>query len=211
MVFNSFKELAELVKQMPQKTKVAVVAAEDEHTLQAIAHAVEERLVEAVLIGKETKIAEILEKTGEKKENYEIVSAADPEESLQVAVKLVNDGICGAIMKGKLETGQLLKAILKKENNLRKGGLISLIGFFECPNYHKMFAVSDVAMNTYPDSAKCSGRASQRGGGESQSGDTLRSRKIQSENAGNRRRGGVKRRERKGNYYRMYGRRTDFA
>ncbi|MCI8991606.1 MAG: bifunctional enoyl-CoA hydratase/phosphate acetyltransferase [Eubacterium sp.] len=151
MVFNSFKELAELVKQMPQKTKVAVVAAEDEHTLQAIAHAVEERLVEAVLIGKETKIAEILEKTGEKKENYEIVSAADPEESLQVAVKLVNDGICGAIMKGKLETGQLLKAILKKENNLRKGGLISLIGFFECPNYHKMFAVSDVAMNTYPD------------------------------------------------------------
>lgn len=151
MIFNSFAELADLVKKMPEKTKVAVVAAQDEHTLEAITTAVKDGLVEAVLIGDEDKIAEILAELGENKENYEIIPAADVDECLAIAVKLVNDGIAGAIMKGKLETGQLMKAVLKKENNLRKGGLISLIGFYECPNYHKMFAISDVAMNTYPD------------------------------------------------------------
>lgn len=151
MIFNSFAELAELVKRMPEKTKVAVVAAQDGHTLEAITAAVKDGLVEAILIGDEDKIAEILAELGEKKEDYEIIPAADVDECLAIAVKLVNDGIAGAIMKGKLETGQLMKAVLKKENNLRKGGLISLIGFFECPNYHKMFAISDMAMNTYPD------------------------------------------------------------
>ena len=151
MIFNNFAELAELVKKMPEKTKVAVVAAQDEHTLEAITTAVKDGLVEAVLIGAEEKIAAILTSLGEKKENYEIIPAENVEECLEIAVKLVHDGIAGAIMKGKLETGQLMKAVLKKENDLRKGGLISLIGFFECPNYHKMFAVSDVAMNTYPD------------------------------------------------------------
>lgn len=151
MIFNSFAELADLVKKMPEKTKVAVVAAQDGHTLEAITTAVKDGLVEAVLIGDEDKIAEILAELGEKKENYEIIPAKDVDECLDVAVKLVNDGTAGAIMKGKLETGQLMKAVLKKENNLRKGGLISLIGFYECPNYHKMFAISDVAMNTYPD------------------------------------------------------------
>ncbi|SCI54783.1 Phosphate acetyltransferase [uncultured Roseburia sp.] len=151
MMFENFAQLAELVKQMPQKTKVAVAAAEDRHTLEAITTAVKDGLVEAVLIGEEAKIAEILAELGEKKENYEMITAADIDQCLEIAVKLVNDKKAGAIMKGKLETGQLMKAILNKENNLRKGGLISLVGFYECPNYHKMFAVSDVAMNTYPD------------------------------------------------------------
>lgn len=151
MIFNSFAELAELVKKMPEKTKVAVVAAQDGHTLEAITTAVKGGLVEAILIGDEEKIAEILTELGEKKEDYEIFPAADVDECLAIAVKLVNDGVAGAIMKGKLETGQLMKAVLKKENNLRKGGLISLVGFYECPSYHKMFAVSDVAVNTYPD------------------------------------------------------------
>lgn len=151
MTFNSFEELAGLVKKMPEKTKVAVVAAQDGHTLEAITTAVKDGLVEAILIGDEARIVEILTELGEKKENYEIIPAADIDECLEIAIKLVNDGIAGAIMKGKLETGQLMKAVLKKENHLRKGGLISLVGFYECPNYHKMFAVSDVAMNTYPD------------------------------------------------------------
>ena len=151
MTFNNFAELADLVKAMPKKTKVAVVAAQDKHTLEAITSAVKEGLAEAILIGDVVEIRNILSDIGENSSDYEIIPAKEVEECMEIAANLVREGAAGAIMKGKLETGQLMKGVLKKENDLRKGGLISLIGFYECPHYHKMFAVSDVAMNTYPD------------------------------------------------------------
>lgn len=54
-------------------------------------------------------------------------------------------------MKGKLETGQFMKAIVKKENGLLAGGLLSLVGLYEHSNYHKLLAVTDQGLNTYPD------------------------------------------------------------
>jgi phosphotransacetylase len=44
-----------------------------------------------------------------------------------------------------------MKGILNKEYNLVQGGRLSLIGFYQIHQYHKLFAVSDVGLNTYPD------------------------------------------------------------
>ncbi|HSW60490.1 MAG TPA: phosphate acyltransferase, partial [bacterium] len=44
-----------------------------------------------------------------------------------------------------------LKAVLDKENGLRKGAVISHIAFFESPHYHKIFMVTDAAMNVAPE------------------------------------------------------------
>jgi phosphotransacetylase len=47
-----------------------------------------------------------------------------------------------------------MKAIVAKENGLvPQGRKLSLIGFYETPKYHKLFAVSDMGLNTYPDLA----------------------------------------------------------
>lgn len=154
MDFRNFTELVELVKALPKKTTMAVVAAEEKHTLEAVTHAVKEGAVNAILIGDEEKIAEILSELGEKKEDYPIIHAADFDECIQIAVKLVNDGKAGMLMKGKLETSQMMRAVFNKENNLRKGNLISQCGFYECPNYHKIFAATDVAVNTNLDVEK---------------------------------------------------------
>jgi phosphotransacetylase len=55
-------------------------------------------------------------------------------------------------MKGRLESGPFMKAIVSKENGLVPAGVkLSLIGFYETPKYHKLFAVSDMGLNTYPD------------------------------------------------------------
>lgn len=151
MDFKSFQELSELVKEFPEKTRVAVAMAQDYHTLEAVSKAVKGNLIEAVLLGSRQEIAGMLKELGEQEEDYKILEEPDAKSCMKRAAQLVNEGMVGAIMKGKMETGQIMKGILDKENDLRKGGLISLTGFYESPYYHKMFAVTDQAINIAPD------------------------------------------------------------
>lgn len=151
MGIKSFKELAAAAAAMPNKTVVAVVEAHDLHTLEAVIEAKKENIIEATLIGNEEKIREILTSEGADPADYTIIPTESLEESLKVAVDNINTGKANAIMKGKLETGQFMKAIVKKENGLLAGGLLSLIGLYEHPNYHKLLAVTDQGLNTYPD------------------------------------------------------------
>jgi len=51
MVFSSFKELIQKVQNTGAKKRVAVVAAQDEHTLEAVFRARKDNIVEPVLIG----------------------------------------------------------------------------------------------------------------------------------------------------------------
>lgn len=59
-MIKNFEQLKEMLKAMPVKRRVAVVPAQDEHTLEAISHAYKDGMVEPVLIGDEPKIREIL-------------------------------------------------------------------------------------------------------------------------------------------------------
>ena len=151
MKINSFKELAAAAAAMEKKTVVAVVEAHDGHTLESVSQATRDGIISPLLFGNKEKIAEILAELGDDVANYEVVSTEGFEESLTLAVEAINDGRANCIMKGKLETGQFMKAIVKKENGLLTGGLLSVVGVFEIPSYHKLMAVTDQGLNTYPD------------------------------------------------------------
>lgn len=151
MQIKSFKELADAAMQMPKKTVVAVVEAHDNHTLEAVVEAKKDGIIEGMLIGNEEKIKEILTANGADPADYQIIATSSLEESLQVAVENINAGKATAMMKGKLETGQFMKAIVNKQNGLMAGGLLSLVGLFESPAYPKLLAVTDQGLNTYPD------------------------------------------------------------
>ena len=151
MAIKSFKELAAAASAMPKKTVVAVVEAHDNHTLEAVIEAKKDGIIEGLLIGNAEKIVEILTANGANPADYEIIGTNTLEESLQAAVENINAGKATAIMKGKLETGQFMKAIVNKANGLMAGGLLSLVGLYEHANYHKLLAVTDQGLNTYPD------------------------------------------------------------
>lgn len=154
MNINSFQELVKYVQGLENKVRVAVVCAHDEHTLESIVHARRDGLIEPVLIGKEDSVKDILMSLDENPENYIIINRSDIDECVETAIELVNENKANAIMKGKLETGQLMKIILKKEYGLIGDRILSLIGFYETDKYHKLFAVSDMGLNTYPDVEK---------------------------------------------------------
>ena len=64
---------------------------------------------------------------------------------------MVHDGEADILMKGKVPTPVLLRGVLNKAWGLRSGRLLSHLAFFEVSTYHKLIAVTDVAMNISPN------------------------------------------------------------
>ncbi len=149
-MIKNFEQLKEMLKAMPVKRKVAVVPAQDEHTLEAISHAYKDGMVEPVLIGDEPKIREILAQIGTDADKMTIIHVEDPTEAIQKAADMARDGEVDCIMKGKTETGALMKVLVNRERGIRKNDTMSLLAFMESPNYHKVFAITDVGLLTYP-------------------------------------------------------------
>lgn len=149
-MIKNFEQLKEMLKAMPVKRKVAVVPAQDEHTLEAISHAYRDGMVEPVLIGDEPKIREILAQIGTDADKMTIIHVEDPTEAIQKAADMARDGEVDCIMKGKTETGALMKVLVNHERGIRKNDTMSLLAFMESPNYHKVFAITDVGLLTYP-------------------------------------------------------------
>ncbi len=149
-MIKNFEQLKAMLKAMPVKRKVAVVPAQDEHTLEAISHAYKDGMVEPVLIGDEPKIREILAQTGTDADKMTIIHVGDPVEAIQKAADMARNGEVDCIMKGKTETGVLMKVLVNRERGIRKNDTMSLLAFMESPNYHKVFAITDVGLLTYP-------------------------------------------------------------
>ena len=149
-MIKNFEQLKEMLKAVPVKRRVAVVPAQDEHTLEAISHAYRDGMVEPVLIGDEPKIREILAKIGTDADKMTIIHVEDPTEAIQKAADMARDGEVDCIMKGKTETGALMKVLVNRERGIRKNDTMSLLAFMESPNYHKVFAITDVGLLTYP-------------------------------------------------------------
>ena len=150
-MITSFAQLAEAAKTTKKKMIVAVVEAQDEHTMEAVCRAHSDGMIEAILIGNEEEIRRIAAEQGEDLRAFEIIHSEGIEDSLRIGVDCIRSGRANAIMKGKLETGQFMRAIVKKENGFLKGGRVSLVGLYEHPSYPKLLAVTDQGMNTYPD------------------------------------------------------------
>jgi phosphate butyryltransferase len=75
----------------------------------------------------------------------------EDKDAAEKAVELVRDGKVDFIMKGKIQTADLLRAVVDKEKGLRTGKVISHMAFNEIPTYHKLIAISDGGMMMYPD------------------------------------------------------------
>ncbi len=150
MVLKNFDVLIEKVKSFPEPKRVVVAAAGDAHTLEAIKEAVDEGIVKPVLVGDKAKIVEIAAEINLQVAEEDIYDEADVVEAAKKAVALIHEGKGDFIMKGKLETAQILKPVVNKETGLGTGRVMSHFVFDELPNYHKLLVTTDGGMMTYP-------------------------------------------------------------
>ncbi|MBE2189123.1 MAG: bifunctional enoyl-CoA hydratase/phosphate acetyltransferase [Desulfobulbaceae bacterium] len=144
---NSFVDIAK----SKVKKNLVVAAAEDEHVLGAVKDAAANDIIEPIFVGNKQKIDAIAAKIQFDISKFELIEESNPATSAQIAVKQIIDGHAQILMKGLVGTADFLRAILQKDSGLRKGDLLSHIGFFEVPTYHKIIALTDAAQNIAPD------------------------------------------------------------
>lgn len=149
-VIKSFSELLAHLKAEKEKRAVAVVAAQDSHTLEAVIKASQDGLVDPVLLGDSQEIIMIIQSLGRNELDFDIRDIKDSEDCAREAARLVSTGRINCIMKGKIETGPIMKVLMEKECNLRIGQLMSIVATMEVPTYHKLMAISDVGLMLYP-------------------------------------------------------------
>ncbi len=147
------KNLAELRSMIDagQKQTCAVACAHDAHTLEAILTMRNENLMDCLLIGHGEEIKRIAAQHGYSVSDAEIIEANTDEQAAQICVDLVRDGKAGFILKGLLQTGTLLKAVVNKQTGLNTGSVISHFVMLELPGYHKVMGVADSGMIPNPD------------------------------------------------------------
>lgn len=150
MSIKNFDQLIKKVSNFEKKRRVAVVAAQDEHTLEAVFRAKGNNIIVPILIGNREKIKEILSKNDCAFNDEFIIDVESESAAAYKAVELVNMNQADFIMKGKIQTADLLRAAVDKEKGIRTGSLMSHFAILEVPNYHKLLVITDGGMVMYP-------------------------------------------------------------
>jgi len=149
-MLTELSQLRDLIDRSHKPKKLVLAASEDAHSLNAVFNAASEKIIRPILVGDRDKtfgMAEILNLDISK---FDFVEASSPVEAVTVSVKMVHDRKADVLMKGKVGTSDMLRCVLNKDYGLRTGNLLSHFAYFEVDTYHKLIAVTDVAMNIAP-------------------------------------------------------------
>jgi phosphate butyryltransferase len=150
MVLKSMSDLKGIVAGKPIK-KLVLAAAQDQHSLSAVLRAWKDGVIEPIFIGDKEVIQNICTAEGYDITGLRIIHEPEIDKSVEMAVRMLSSKQGDILMKGKVGTASLLKCVLNKEWGLRTGNLLSHIALFEVETYHKLIAVTDVAMNIAPN------------------------------------------------------------
>jgi phosphate butyryltransferase len=151
MMIHDLTELITRAKERP-KRRIAVAAAEDENVLKSLQCAMNEGIIIPILVGCRNKVEQIAQQINFDLDKVEIIDNRNRDvNSVALAVELIRDGEADFLMKGLVQTGDLLRGVLDKEKGLPIERLLSHVALFQSPYYHKVFCVTDVAMNIAPD------------------------------------------------------------
>ena len=150
MVISSFSALKSRLQHLSPREAV-VAAAHDEHTLQAVFAARRDGLIRPILVGRRNEIRSIAHSLGEELSPEQIVDAQDDLECAARSVALIREGKGGILIKGMLQTGTLLKAVVHRETGIRASQVMSHVAILDVPRYHKLLFITDGGMVVAPN------------------------------------------------------------
>ncbi|MGO3732046.1 MAG: phosphate acyltransferase [Vagococcus sp.] len=155
MVLQSFDALKKHLSTTDGSPKRVVVAnPTDEHTVSAVMSLYDVNILVPSLVGEKQSIVSLLETLNVSPDTIsklDIVDVTGDEEIASKAVSLIRDGLGDVLMKGHIQTRDLLKAVVNKETGIRKQGVLSHVAINEIPYYHKLLFLTDGGMLLTPD------------------------------------------------------------
>lgn len=149
MILKDFKQLRQLVESVDKRT-VAVVAAHDAHTLEAVLKTKDEGILDHILIGKKDEIIKIGNELGYDVSPDVIIDSDTDEDAVTKGLDFIKTGGADFLQKGILQTSTLLKGVVNKENGIKARDTLSNVALLDIPAYHKVVGLTDGGMVMYP-------------------------------------------------------------
>ena len=147
---KDFEGLAAHLKTLDRPRKVAVVCATDDHSVEAISRALSDGFAHFILVGPHSVPGGVMD--GYKGAIESVGFDLTPDEAAAKAVEIVHDGQADVLMKGLINTDNLLRAVLNKEHGLLpKGKVLTHIALVEMPAQDKLLFFSDAAVIPSPN------------------------------------------------------------
>jgi len=150
MRYSDFESMLEKAKSLG-RARVAVAAAADQAVLEAVKMGCLEGFVEPILVGDAERIRQLAEKISLDLQGIEVVHELDNINAAHAAVDAVVDGRAQFLMKGMVNSSDLLRVVLRSERGLRTGRLVSHLGAFQVPGYSRLLFITDGGMNIAPN------------------------------------------------------------
>ena len=154
MEYKNFDEVVKKAQGIPRRRGI-VAGAEDEHVLEAVFEAKARGIAFPLLAGDETKILSLIKPLGFDAGDCEIIPVPGGENPAQRAVEVIAEGKADFLIKGRLDTKDLLKPVVDRKNGLHLDratkGLMSHLAFVQIPGERKLISVTDGGMVVYPD------------------------------------------------------------
>jgi phosphotransacetylase len=122
----------------------------DDASLGAVVEAARAGIITPLLVGPAENIRRAAKESALDIAPYEVVDAPHSHAAAAKAVELVRLGRAELLMKGSLHTDELMSEVVKRETGLRTARRISHVFVMDVPTYHKVFAVTDAAINIFP-------------------------------------------------------------
>jgi len=149
-MLTRISDLYQLIEKQSKPKIIAVAAAQDDHALDAVYKAWKKNIIIPVLVGDKEEILRLAKDNGYDFSTVEIIDEKNIKKAVEIAVDLVRTKKADILMKGNVQTADLLRGVLNEEKGLKTSSLLSHFSIFDVPNYHKVLGITDVAMNIAP-------------------------------------------------------------
>ncbi|MCR5679799.1 MAG: phosphate butyryltransferase [Prevotella sp.] len=139
---KNFDEMVSHLAGRDKKRRVAVICPNDSSTREAVLRAC--TFIDPIFVGSDSEAQAALK-------DYPLIEATDVDDAAAKAVALVHEGRADVIMKGLLNTDNLLRAVLNKETGiLEKGRVLTHLTCAQIPQMDRLLFCTDVAVIPYP-------------------------------------------------------------
>jgi phosphate butyryltransferase len=152
-MYLNFDELLEAARARGP-VSIAVAAAHDPDVIEALRLARELGLAEGILVGKGSQIRSLAREAGFDLSESQIVNEPDPVAAIRQSIALVREGRAGLLMKGKVSTANLMRAVLDNDTGLRTGRQLSQVIVFQVPGFGRLMLLTDAALHIAPTLAQ---------------------------------------------------------
>lgn len=150
-LISNFDDLTSMLTQAHGRKRVVVASPADSHTLYVVERALRENIADFVLVC-----------VGECKPEFAVLADSYPgrvriettptvDDAARRSVELARNGEIDVLMKGLMNTDNLLHAVLNKEKGiLEPGRVLSHVTVTQIPAYGKLLVFSDAAVVPHP-------------------------------------------------------------